>query len=390
MQKITQTSLKNTPLAFILSLALLTLSPLANANSAQIAPPPNLAVKAYLLNDFNSGKVIASQKSAMRVEPASLTKIMTAYLSFKALKNGHLSLAQTLPVSEIAWKIEGSKMFIEPNKPVTVDELLHGMIIQSGNDASIALAEGIASTEMQFAEMMNKEAQRLGMKNTNFMNATGLPDAQHYTTADDLAILAKALINDFPDQYERLYSVKEYTYNKITQPNRNRLLWLDPNVDGMKTGHTESAGYCLISSAKRDGVRRISVVLGAATDAARATESQKLLNYGFQFFDSKLVYKQGQAISQLKVWKGNENQVASTVTNDLFITIPKGEYANVKASMSSTQPLMAPIKKGQVIGSIKFTLNGKVIDERALVAAKSVDSAGILGRAWDSIKLLLQ
>ena len=390
MQKITQTSLKNTPLAFILSLALLTLSPLANANSAQIAPPPNLAVKAYLLNDFNSGKVIASQKSAMRVEPASLTKIMTAYLSFKALKNGHLSLTQTLPVSEIAWKIEGSKMFIEPNKPVTVDELLHGMIIQSGNDASIALAEGIASTEMQFAEMMNKEAQRLGMKNTNFMNATGLPDAQHYTTADDLAILAKALINDFPDQYERLYSVKEYTYNKITQPNRNRLLWLDPNVDGMKTGHTESAGYCLISSAKRDGVRRISVVLGAATDAARATESQKLLNYGFQFFDSKLVYKQGQAISQLKVWKGNENQVASTVTNDLFITIPKGEYANVKASMSSTQPLMAPIKKGQVIGSIKFTLNGKVIDERALVAAKSVDSAGILGRAWDSIKLLLQ
>jgi D-alanyl-D-alanine carboxypeptidase (penicillin-binding protein 5/6) len=243
---------------------------------------------------------------------------------------------------------------------------------------------------MQFAEMMNKEALRLGMKNTNFMNATGLPDAQHYTTADDLAILAKALINDFPDQYERLYSVKEYTYNKITQPNRNRLLWLDPNVDGMKTGHTESAGYCLISSAKRDGVRRISVVLGAATDAARATESQKLLNYGFQFFDSKLVYKQGQAISQLKVWKGNENQVASTVTNDLFITIPKGEYANVKASMSSTQPLMAPIKKGQVIGSIKFTLNGKVIDERALVAAKSVDSAGILGRAWDSIKLLLQ
>jgi D-alanyl-D-alanine carboxypeptidase (penicillin-binding protein 5/6) len=390
MQKITQTSLKNTPLAFILSLALLTLSPLANANSAQIAPPPNLAVKAYLLNDFNSGKVIASQKSAMRVEPASLTKIMTAYLSFKALKNGHLSLTQTLPVSEIAWKIEGSKMFIEPNKPVTVDELLHGMIIQSGNDASIALAEGIASTEMQFAEMMNKEAQRLGMKNTNFMNATGLPDAQHYTTADDLAILAKALIKDFPDQYERLYSVKEYTYNKITQPNRNRLLWLDPNVDGMKTGHTESAGYCLISSAKRDGVRRISVVLGAATDAARATESQKLLNYGFQFFDSKLVYKQGQAISQLKVWKGNENQVASTVTNDLFITIPKGEYANVKASMSSTQPLMAPIKKGQVIGSIKFTLNGKVIDERALVAVKSVDSAGILGRAWDSIKLLLQ
>ena len=326
----------------------------------------------------------------MRVEPASLTKIMTAYLSFKAIKNGHLSLTQTLPVSELAWKVEGSKMFIEPNKPVTVDELLHGMIIQSGNDASIALAEGIASSEMQFADMMNKETQRMGMKNTHYMNATGLPDAQHYTTANDLGILAIALIHDFPAEYQRLYSVKEYTYNKITQPNRNRLLWLDPNVDGMKTGHTESAGFCLISSAKRDGVRRISVVLGAPTDAARATESQKLLNYGFQFFDSKLVYKQGQSISQLKVWKGNENQLASTVANDLYLTLPKGEYANVKAVMSSTQPLIAPIKKGQVIGNVKFTLNGKTIDERALVAAKSIETAGILGRAWDSIKLLLQ
>lgn len=362
----------------------------AHANSAQIAPPPSLAVKAYLLKDFNSGHVIATQNANMRIEPASLTKIMTAYLSFKALKNGHLQLTQTLPVSVIAWKVEGSKMFIEPNKPVTVDELLHGMIIQSGNDASIALAEGIASSEELFAIMMNKEAQRLGMKNTHYVNATGLPDPQHYTTAEDLSILASALIRDFPEDYKRLYSVKEYSYNNITQPNRNRLLWLDPNVDGMKTGHTESAGYCLISSAKRDSTRRISVVLGAPTDAARATESQKLLNYGFQFFDSTLVYKQGQNISQLKVWKGSENQVASTVANDLFLTLPKGEYANVKAVISSTQPLIAPIKKGQIIGNVKFTLNGKTIDQRALVAAKAIDTAGILGRAWDSIKLLLQ
>ena len=362
----------------------------ANAGNAQIAPPPNLAVKAYLLKDFNSDHVIASYNSNMRVEPASLTKIMTAYLSFKALKDGHLSLTQTLPVSELAWKVEGSKMFIEPNKPVTVDELLHGTIIQSGNDSSIALAEGIASSETLFAEMMNKEAQRLGMKNTHYVNATGLPDPQHYTTAGDLAILAAALIRDFPEEYQRLYSSKEYTYNKITQPNRNRLLWLDPNVDGMKTGHTESAGFCLISSAKRNDTRRIAVVLGAPTDAARATESQKLLNYGFQFFDSHLVYKQGQAISQLKVWKGGENQVASTVTNNLFVTLPKGEYKNVKAVITSTQPLIAPIKKGQVIGSIKFMLNGKAIDERKLVAAKSVEVAGIFGRAWDSIKLLLQ
>lgn len=358
--------------------------------AAQIAPPPSLAVKAYILKDFNSGHVIAAYNSNSRVEPASLTKIMTAYLSFKALKNGHLELTQTLPVSEIAWKIEGSKMFIEPNKPVTVDELLHGTIIQSGNDSSIALAEGIASSEALFVEMMNKEAQRLSMKNTHYVNATGLPDPQHYTTAEDLAILATALIRDFPNEYQRLYSQKEYTYNKITQPNRNRLLWLDPNVDGMKTGHTESAGYCLISSAKRGNTRRVAVVLGAPTDATRATESQKLLNYGFQFFDSQLIYKQGQIINQLKVWKGEQNQVASTVANDVYVTLPKGEYANVKALMSSTQPLVAPIKKGQVIGTIKFVLNGKTIDERKLVAAKSVEVAGIFGRAWDSLKLLMQ
>ncbi len=390
MQKLTSTPFKNLLCAFVLSTTALGISSVAQAESAQIAPPPNLAVKAYLLKDFNSNYVIASQNSSMRIEPASLTKIMTAYLAFKALKNGHLSLTQTLPVSELAWKVEGSKMFIEPNKPVTVDELLHGTIIQSGNDSSIALAEGIAGTEPQFADMMNKEAARLGMKNTHYMNATGLPDAQHFTTADDLATLATALIRDFPDQYQRLYSVKEYTYNKITQPNRNRLLWADPNVDGMKTGHTETAGYCLIASAKRDGTRRISVVLGAPTDSARASESQKLLNYGFQYFDSKLVYKQGQSINQLKVWKGTENQLASTVANDLFVTVPKGDYANVKAVMSSTQPLIAPIKKGQVIGNVKFTLNGKTIEERSLVAAKSIDGAGILGRAWDSIKLLMQ
>ncbi len=370
--------------------ATLSFNQLAHAESAQIAPPPNLAVKAYLLKDFNSGHVIATQNANMRIEPASLTKIMTAYLSFKAIKNGHLQLTQTLPVSETAWKVEGSKMFIEPNKPVTVDELLHGMIIVSGNDASITLAEGIASTEELFASMMNKEAKRLGMKNTNYVNATGLPDPQHYTTAEDLSILASALIRDFPEDYKRLYSVKEYTYNNIKQPNRNRLLWLDPNVDGMKTGHTESAGYCLISSAKRDTTRRISVILGAPTDAARATESQKLLNYGFQFFDSTPVYKRGQTINQLRVWKGSENVVASTVANDLYLTLPKGEYANVKAVISSTQPLIAPIKKGQVIGTVKFMLNGKMVEQRSIVAAKAVDTAGILGRAWDSIKLLLQ
>jgi D-alanyl-D-alanine carboxypeptidase (penicillin-binding protein 5/6) len=230
---------------------ILLLSSFVSNTYAEVAVAPELAVKAYLLKDFNSNRVLAEQQSQNRVEPASLTKLMTAYLSFKALKNGQLQLDQTLPISEKAWRIEGSKMFVDTTMTVTVDELLHGMIVQSGNDASIALAEGIGGTEEAFATKMNKEAARLGMKNTHFMNATGLPDAQHYTTAYDLSLLATALVQDFPEQYKRLYSVKEYTYNKITQPNRNRLLWLDPNVDGMKTGHTESAGFCLISSAKR-------------------------------------------------------------------------------------------------------------------------------------------
>lgn len=376
----------------LLSMSALSLSLLMvqNAVAAEAAPAPNLAVKAYLLKDLTSNRTIVEQNAEMRVEPASLTKIMTAYLSFKAIKNGHLKLTQTLPVSELAWKVEGSKMFIEPNIPVTVDELLHGMIIQSGNDASIALAEGVAGTQSQFADMMNTEAQRLGMKNTHFMNATGLPDPQHYTTANDLGLLAAALIRDFPEDYARLYSVKEYTYNKIKQPNRNRLLWLDPNVDGMKTGHTESAGYCLISSAKRDGIRHLSVVLGAASDAARASESQKLLNYSYQYFDTTLVYKKGQTVSTLKVWKGAEPQLTSTVADQFYITLPKGEYANVKAVISSTQPLIAPIKQGQVVGNVKFMLNGKMIDERNLVAAKSIDAAGFFGRTIDSIKLMMQ
>lgn len=363
---------------------------IASAQAADIPPAPSLAVKSYILRDFNSGNIVAQQGSNERVEPASLTKIMTAYVVFKALKNGHLQAEQTLPVSVKAWKVEGSKMFIEPNKPVTVDELIHGMIIQSGNDASIALAEGVAVTEEAFADMMNKEAARLGMKNTHYMNATGLPDPQHYTTAYDLSILAAALIRDFPDQYKRLYSVKEYTYNKITQPNRNRLLWLDPFVDGMKTGHTNTAGYCLISSAKRSDTRLISVVLGAPSESARATESQKLLNYGFQFFESHLVYKRGQAVSTLKVWKGAENTLAATVANDLYVTLPKGEYSRVKATVTSKQPLIAPISANQEIGSVQFTLDGKVIHESKLVAAKPVPVAGLFGRLWDSIKLMLQ
>ena len=381
----------------LLLLPLLFLSSIAFA-SDDIPPPPTLAAKAYLLLDFNSRAVLAQQNANERVDPASLTKLMTAYLSFKALKNGHLQLEQTLPVSVKAWKGggagcgggAGSCMFIEPNKPVTVDQLLHGMIVISGNDASVALAEGIASSEEAFAELMNKEAARLGMKGTHFVNSTGLPDPNHYTTASDLAILAAALVRDYPEQYKRLYSLKDYTFNNIKQANRNRLLWVDPFVDGMKTGHTSSAGYCLVSSAKRGDMRLISILLGAPSDTARAVESQKLLNYGFQFFESRLIYKRGQAVSKLKVWKGRDDTLAATVADDLYVTLPKNQLARLKASVASKQPLIAPVAARQEVGAIRFTLDGKPILERPLIASQEMPVAGIFGRLWDSLKLMLQ
>ena len=357
------------------------------AQAADIPPPPALAAKAYLLQELNSGTIIARQGGEQRIEPASLTKLMTAYLSFQALKNGHLKLNQTLPVSTKAWKAEGSRMFVQPDIPVTVDELLHGMIIQSGNDACIALAEGIASSEEAFAEMMNKQAAQLGMKNSHFVNATGLPDPKHYTTVNDLALLAASIIRDFPDQYQRLYSVKQYTYNKITQPNRNRLLWIDPSVDGMKTGHTEAAGYCLVASAKHGDMRLLSVLVGAPSDNARATESQKLLNYGFQFFETRLIYKAGQEVSKLKLWKARQDMLSATVASNLYLVYPKGRYSNVKATITSTQPLIAPLTQGQQVGNIHFELDGKAILEQKLVTAQEVPVAGLFRRIWDGIRL---
>jgi D-alanyl-D-alanine carboxypeptidase (penicillin-binding protein 5/6) len=358
--------------------------------SAKVAPPPSLAVNAYLLKDFNSDTDIASHKKDEQLEPASLTKIMTAYLSFDAVQKGNLTLEQTIPVSEKAWKAEGSRMFIEPKKPVTVDQLLHGLIIQSGNDAAIALAEAVAGSEEQFAVMMNEQAKLLGMNSTSYMNATGLPDKEHYTNAEDLALLAKALIRDFPLEFRRLYSVKEYTYNNIKQRNRNRLLWLDANVDGMKTGHTQAAGYCLISTAKRKETRLIAIVLGAVSEAMRASESQRLLNYGFQFYESTLVYSQSQPINTIPVYKGSKKSVMSSVAKDLYLSLPKGDYARVKATMTSKQPLIAPIKAGQKIGTITFTLDDKVINEQSLVALKDVNEAGFFGRVIDSLRLLIK
>jgi D-alanyl-D-alanine carboxypeptidase (penicillin-binding protein 5/6) len=353
---------------------------------ADAPPPPAVAAKAWLLYDFTSAQAIASANEHERIEPASLTKLMTAYLAFSALKQKTLTLDQVVPVSERAWKQPGSRMFIEPGKPVKVEELLHGMITQSGNDACIALAEAIAGSEEVFVQMMNREAQRLGMKDTHFVNATGLPDPKHYSTAYDLGLLAAALIRDFPEYYP-LYAEREYRYNNINQPNRNRLLWLDPHVDGMKTGHTEEAGYCLIASAKRGTRRLLSVVLGTNTDGARAQESEKLLNYGFQFYDSAKLYDKGQTVSTLEVWKGTESRLKAGFLSDFYVSVPRGQGDQLKADLVSVQPLVAPISVGQKVGTVKVTLQGKMLGEYPAVALENVPVAGFFGRAWDSMRL---
>jgi D-alanyl-D-alanine carboxypeptidase (penicillin-binding protein 5/6) len=348
--------------------------------------PPSVIGKSWMIGDLSSGQLIAAQRADERFAPASLTKLMTAYLAFSALKQKTLSVDQVVTVSERAWKAPGSRMFIEPRKPVKVEELLHGMITQSGNDACIALAEAIAGSEDAFAQMMNREAQRLGMKDTSFTNASGLPDPKHYSTAHDLGLLATALIRDFPEYYP-LYSLREYRYNNITQPNRNRLLWLDPNVDGMKTGYTENAGFCLIASAKRGPRRLLSVVLGANSDSARAQESLKLLNYGFQFYDAVKLYQKGQAVSTLEVLKGSEGQVKAGFLSDFYVSVPRGMADQLKADLVSMQPLVAPIGVGEKVGTVKLMLQGKLLGEYPVVALENVAIAGFFGRAWDSMRL---
>ena len=372
-------------------LLLLTLSAAAAAlaQSASSPMPPAVAAKSYLLLDFHSQQALASRNPGERVEPASLTKLMTAYLTFAAIKHKQIQPAQIVPVSERAWKAEGSRMFVEPRKPVTVDELMRGMIVQSGNDACIALAELIAGSEEKFAQQMNREAQKLGMKNTHFVNSTGLTDPQHYSTAYDLALLASAVIRDFPE-FHPLYSIREYRYNNITQANRNRLLWTDPTVDGMKTGYTENAGYCLIATARRGERRLLSVVLGTASETARAAESQKLLNYGFQFYDSVKLYDKSRPVASLRIWKGSGNSVKAGFLGDFYVSPPKGQADKLKAVLESQQPLFAPIAVGQKVGTMKLTLDGKPYAEVPVVALEAVALAGVLGRGWDSIRLLFK
>jgi D-alanyl-D-alanine carboxypeptidase (penicillin-binding protein 5/6) len=360
----------------------------ASAPSAPAAavPPPAIAAKAYVLVDVLSGQTLVAQNADDPREPASLTKLMTAYLAFGALRDKQLLPSQMVTVSEKAWRTEGSRMFIEPRKAVSVDELLHGEIVQSGNDAAVALAEAVAGSEPAFVERMNREAARLGMKNTHFVNATGLSAPQQVSTAADLARVAAAVIRDFPEYYP-LYSIKEYRYNNITQSNRNRLLWSDPYVDGMKTGFTDAAGYCLVASAKRGPRRLLSVVLGAGSDASRASESQKLLNYGFQFYDTVQLYQSGQSIESVKVWKGAERTVPVGFVADQYVTLPKGEAKNLKLAMETVEPLVAPVARGQRVGVVKVSLDGKAIAEFPLVALSQVPPANLFWRAWDTVRL---
>lgn len=370
--------------------ALLAGTLLANTPARAYDPPPSqIAARAWLLLDAQSGQLVTGYQHDERFEPASLTKLMTAYLVFDALKQKKIKPEQVVPVSDKARKATGSRMFIQTDIPVTVNELVRGMIIQSGNDATIALAEAVAGSEEAFVSLMNREAKRLGLTATNFVNSTGLPEPKHTSTARDLAQLTATLIRDYPEFYP-LYSQKEYTYNNITQANRNRLLWRDATVDGVKTGHTEAAGYCLISSAKRDNRRLISVVLGAASDAARAAESQKLLNYGYQNFDTVRLYESNQPAATPRIWKGTLNNVKIGFPGGLHVTVPKGDGAKLKAQMETAQPLIAPVRVGQNIGTLKLELNGKPYLTTPVVALEEVPAAGIFGRAWDSARLYFQ
>ncbi|MEO8143810.1 MAG: D-alanyl-D-alanine carboxypeptidase family protein [Betaproteobacteria bacterium] len=357
---------------------------------AQAPQPPQVVGRAWVVADVSSGQVLASEKADERFEPASLTKLMTAYLVFAAVKEKKLTLDHQVTVSEKAWRAPGSRMFIEPKKPVSVDELIRGMIVQSGNDACIALAERIAGSEEAFAAMMNREAERLGMKNTKYMNASGLPDPQHYSTARDLYLLATALIRDFPEQYALYYSQREYRYNGITQVNRNRLLWLDNTVDGVKTGFTEAAGYCLVASSKRGPRRLLSVLLGSTSETMRAQESQKLLNWGFQFFDAVRLYSANAPVKEIEVWKGARAMLKAGFRDDLVVTVPKGQGEKLKAELLSRSPLVAPVAAGANVGNLRVTLDGKPLGEFPVVALEEVPAARIFGRAWDTLRLWLK
>ena len=359
----------------------------AAAVQAQAPLAPAVAARAWLLADLASDQVLVAHRADERVEPASLTKLMSAYLVFGAMREGRLAADQQVEISARAWRAPGARSFLEPGSRVSVDTLLRGLVVQSGNDAAIALAEALAGTEAQFVAQMNEEAGRLGLAATRFANATGLPHPQHYSSARDLARLAEALIRDFPGEYARYYSQKEFGHNDIVQLNRNRLLWLDPSVDGVKTGYTATAGYCLIASAERGGRRLLSVVLGADSEAARARESLRLLNWGFRHFDGVRLYAAGEAVREVEVWKGALAAVKAGFLRGLVITVPRGEAAKLAAELVTHPPVLAPVAKGDKVGVLRVALEGRPVGEYAVVALEAVPQAGWLGRAWDTLRL---
>ncbi len=366
------------------------------AAQAQAPQPPDVAARSYILLDVNSSQVLAAKDPDMSVEPASLTKLMSAYLVFQALKDGKLNLQQEVVVSERAWRTGmtgASRSYIDVGSRVKVEDLVKGMIVQSGNDATVALAEAVGGSVEHFVELMNRQAQAFGLKATSFKNPEGLPAPGHVSTARELMVIATHVVRDFP-QYASYDAMKEFTYNKIKQQNRNLLLWRDPSVDGLKTGYTDAAGYCMIATARRDtpsGPRRLlSVVLGTASSEARANESQKLLNWGYSAFDNVKLYDAGQSLADARVWKGSANQVKLGSQEPLLVTVPRGTGSSLKTEIQRTDPLIAPLTKGQRVGSIKITAGGQVVAERPLVVLDAVNAAGFFGRAWDAIRLGIQ
>ncbi len=374
---------------FSIAFLLLTMLCTTIASAQQPRPTPAAPVigaKSYLLIDATTGHELASLDPDAQNPPASLTKLMTEYVVFSALRDGQITMEDEVTVSEKAWRMEGSRMFIEVGKQVKVEDLLMGMIVQSGNDASVALAEHVAGSESVFAEMMNQQAQQIGMLSSHFVNATGLPDENHYTTARDLATLARRMVQDFPEYY-KMHSVKEFTYNDIRQPNRNALLWRDPTVDGLKTGHTDEAGYCLVASAERDGMRVVSVVMGTASEKARATGSQALINYGFRFFETRLLFKAGQEISTVRVWKSAHETSALGVTDDLYITVPRGSYDKLESTLDVPAIVEAPLATGQPVAYLKVSLQGEQLLNQPLRAIEDNPVGSIWQRLSDSVSL---
>ncbi|MCB2426082.1 D-alanyl-D-alanine carboxypeptidase family protein [Methylophaga pinxianii] len=374
-----------------MSLAGLLLSVSTITSAGMITPnptAPSIAGTAHILQDYDSGHILMSENADERLPPASITKLMTSYVVSREIHDGNIKLDDEVLISEKAWRMIGSRSFIEVNTKVTVEALLRGMIVQSGNDAAVALAEHVAGSEEVFAQMMNQYAQKLGMVNTNYQNATGLPGPEHYTTAHDIAILSAALIRDFPEHYQ-WYAEKEYTYNGITQHNRNKLLWRDSTVDGLKTGHTEEAGYCLSASAKRDGMRLIAVVLGTASENARAQEIQKMFNFGFRFFETHQLYAADEAITQTKVWKGQTDQLNLGLAQPLSITVPRGRYKDLQATTNVQQPIVAPVAKGTELGEVEIRLGDEVVAQQKLVAIDTIEKGSWWRRILDSLLMLI-